>query len=237
MRSDKPNQIVDEITGVIYPPAEAITSQLATIRAIIAPTIKMYESTSDIHTIQPNLDMIQRAINYLRGAPPLDFPGDEEEEIVEIVHDSSLKVTLDKESDNCFVINILGMGVEPKLNKPELFGDLAKGLSDIGIKLPLNCGQTYEIIQNNPALKLYYPQDDTIVLTNDGDYIKMKSYLMMEDVLEYYFLLPEGRNYIEITIIRKDEAKNVFETAYIFKISSHIHYKEDNANEGDSSNG
>lgn len=48
---DKPNQIIDPIRKVIYPPPEAIVNQLLTLRAIIMPTIKLYESTEDIRSI------------------------------------------------------------------------------------------------------------------------------------------------------------------------------------------
>ena len=52
----KPNQIVDELRGVIYPPSEAVAPQLSTIRSIATGAIKVYESTRDIHSIFPNLD-------------------------------------------------------------------------------------------------------------------------------------------------------------------------------------
>ena len=47
----KPNQIIDEITGVVYPPSEAIVPELATIRSVAVSTINLYEATSDIHAI------------------------------------------------------------------------------------------------------------------------------------------------------------------------------------------
>lgn len=176
--------------------------------------------------------MLQRGINYLRGEPIRDefdpeLPPEDEKDRVNIIADENFKISIYRISETTFEINVLGIDIEPKLNQPELFGDAAVGLSDMGIHLPLLCESTYEIFQNNPILELYYPEDDSIIKTNLGEYIKTKSYYIEDDFLDYYFLLPEGRNEIEITIVEnlEDEIPNYKET-YVFKIKTHIHYAQ-----------
>lgn len=227
----KPNQMIDEITNVIYPPAEAVVNQLTTIRAIIAPTIKMYESTEDIHTIQPNLDMIQRAVDYLRGAPMRDdlkpIPEDKLKPIY-IPSSTGFNITSTVNKDGEYDVSIVGIDVEKKISHPELFGEVDFPATEIGIEIPVTCGKTYLVAQENPVLE-YYENDPSIKYYEDTNaWIKEKTYLMDEDNFLYFFLLKEGRSQIRIAIYAD------YENPIIFNITSHIHFKtqevEDNEN-------
>ena len=221
----KPDQIVDEISGKIFPPAEAVVNQLTTIRAIIPSTIKMYQSTEDIHTIQPNLDMIQRAIDYLRGAPMRDELKPAPEDTLKptyIPASAGFTITSTLNKNGEYDVSVLGIDVEPKLNHPELFGDIGINVVELGIEIPVICGESYMVTQSNPVLSYYYPNDSYIVeVDNEGskEYIKQKDYLMNEDFFQYVFLLKEGRTKVRIEIDSKDEP-------IVFNITSHIHFKK-----------
>lgn len=219
----KPNQVIDEITNVIYPPAEAVVNQLTTIRAIIPSTIKMYESTEDIHTIQPNLDMIQRAIDYLRGAPMRDelkpIPEDTLKPIF-IPSATGFNITISLNKNGEYDISIVGTDVEKKIIHPELFGEVDFDATEMDFEIPVTCGKSYLVAQENPVLE-YYESDPSIKYYEDTKvWIKEKTYLMDEDNFIYAFLLPKGRSKIRIAIYAD------FEESIIFNITSHIHFKK-----------
>lgn len=234
----KPNQIIDEITQVIYPPAEAVVNQLATIRAIIPSTIKMYESTEDIHTIQPNLDMIQRAIDYLRGAPMRDELKPLPEDTLKptyIPSSTGFNITSILNRDGEYDVTIVGIEVEKKISHPELFGEVDFPATEMRIEIPVTCGKTYLIAQENPVLE-YYEDDPYVKLYLDNGkntWVKEKEYPMDEDFFEYAFLLQEGRSKIRIAIYAD------YEEPIIFNITSHIHFKKSEVEneKSDSANG
>lgn len=216
----KPDQVIDEITGVVYPPAEAVESQLATIRAIIPSTIKMYKDTGDIHTIQPNLDMIQTALNYLRGAPALEFP-QEPEDILKpsfSYANGGLSVVCTMEKENDYKIEIVGLNIDPIIQNPEFWGELNIDAIDFGINIPVICGQTYTVTQYNDILQ-HFP-DDLYIEELEDTWVKNKQYTMEDDDLEYLFLIGKGRSKIEIFIEDKDGVYAHFD------ITAHIHFKE-----------
>lgn len=226
----KPNQIIDEITEVIYPPAEAIANQLATIRAIVTPTIKMYEQTKDIHTIQPNLDMIQRAIDYLRGAPMQDDLRPTPEDTIKPVYVPSVSGVFINSALNRngeYDVSITGPEVESKILHPELFGDINFDAIEIGIEVPVICGSTYLILQENPMLEHY--KDDPTISEKDGLWTKEKEYKMEEDFFQYNFLLGNGRSNVKINIIFDED--NII----TFNITSHIHFKKQEVEDSETS--
>lgn len=219
----KPNQIIDEITQVIYPPAEAVVNQLTTIRAIIPSTIKMYESTKDIHTIQPNLDMIQRAVDYLRGAPMQEELKPLPEDTLKPVYipsSTGFNITSSLNRDGEYDVTIVGIGVEKKISHPELFGEVDFLATEMGIEIPVTCGKNYLVTQANPVLE-HYKDDPSIQLGTEDEWIKEKIYTMDEDFFEYAFLLQEGRSKIRIAIYAD------YEDPIIFNITSHIHLKQE----------
>lgn len=224
----KPNQVIDEITNVIYPPAEAVVSQLTTIRAIIPSTIKMYESTGDIHTIQPNLDMIQRAVDYLRGAPMRDeLKPPEKNKLLPVIKSMNPNVTVGSFSDGNdeYEISITGNGsLEPTPPDSELFGELNEPVLQVNLTLNLTCGKSYKIVQHNPALE-YFPNDDRIIQCDNGDYAKAADYHVEDDTFTYSFLIKKGRSIISIAII---DNENLSTVGY-FTIHAHIHFKEQEA--------
>lgn len=230
MQNKKPNQVIDEITKVIYPPAEAIVDQLGTIRAIVTPTIKLYENTGDIHTIQPNLDMIERAIKYLRGAPYIDIPLDKEPEDTLnptfITPDGmGAKIELADE-DNSFLVSLINFAAKQEEVNEDLFGEIDFDAMEIHLEIPIECGKPYIVTQYNPVLE-HFNHDPSISQDSSGKWCKIKEYVIDdEDTFEYAFLIPTGRSEIEI-YIDDDAGKSVGK----FKIVSHIHFekeKEDN---------
>lgn len=225
----KPNQIIDEITEVVYPPAEAIESQLTTIRAIIPSTIKMYKDTGDIHTIQPNLDMIQRALDYLRGAPKLEFPQEPEDVLKPAFSYGSegLTIVCTMEKENFYKVEIVGLNIEPNIKHPELFGSLDVNAVDLGIKFPIVCGKPYTVVQYNDMLQYFI--DDPSIEDIGGEYIKTKTYTIEDDdEFEYMFLLGKGRNFIEILV---EDDNGVYAH---FDIITHIHFKQKENTDNDS---
>lgn len=222
----------------LYPPAEAIVQQLNTIRAIIPPTVKIFESTGSVDTIQPNLDMIQRAINYLRGEVLQPIPPAPEDKLnptfIPYFKGAGISVTLVTENE--YQIAVHAVDVEPTIKYPELFGDPGVDAVTMSIKIPVICGHTYKITQINPILSKY-ENDPNIIQNDDGSWVKEKDYLMEKDDFEYAFLLSEGRVNIEIYIEDLDTPEN---PPALFNISSHIHFKEKDEvqeNENSGSNG
>lgn len=218
----KPNQIVDEITNVIYPPAEAIASQLNTIKVIIPQTIKMYESTKDIHTIQPNLDMIQRAIDYLRGAPMIDELKPIPEDTLNpgfAINTNGFNVMTKMNKDGEYDVTVTGLDIEFNPPDEELFGNIDFKAAELRIIIPVICGKSYLVTQMNPALK-HYP-DDPDVSEVDGMWVKEKVYEVDEDEFIYALLLEEGRTVIEVAISEEDSTEPI-----VFNIHSHVHFKE-----------
>lgn len=208
----KPNQIVDEITGAIYPPAEAVTNQLTTIRAIIPSTIKMYESTGDIHTIQPNLDMIQRAINYLRGAPPLIVNPEVEVNEPEINASSDLSTTVKVNSRGEYDISVLGIDVEPVIQYNVRAVETTLTIKD-------EMFNSYLVTEQNPFLSNV--PNELLVDMNNGEWVKETTYTVDEDsMITYSFFLLEGRTKVRIAF------ESVNRSPIIFNISAHIHFKE-----------
>lgn len=195
----------------------------------------MYESTKDIHTIQPNLDMIQRAINYLRGAPMRDelkpLPEDKIKPIY-IPSSSGFNITSSINREGEYDVSIVGIDIAKEINYPELFGEVDFPAVEMGIEIPVTCGKTYLIAQENPVLE-YYEDDPSIKYYEDQKaWIKEKEYVMDEDYFKYIFLLKEGRSKIRIAIYAD------YEQPIIFNITSHIHIKKEESpdvNEGDSS--
>lgn len=230
MKMKKPNQVIDEIAQVIYPPAEAVVNQLTTIRAIVTPTIKMYESTKDIHTIQPNLDMIQRAIDYLRGAPMRDklkpAPDDKLDSLKFLTYTSGFNIAYSLNKQGEYDVAIYGTEITPTIEHKDLFGDPERQVVEIGLEIPVTCGKSYLIAQENPVLKEYATSDET-VSEIDGAYIKEKIYPMDEDTLQYNFLLQEGRTSVRIAMYAD------YEEPIVFNISSHIHFKEQEEKDND----
>lgn len=224
----KPNQIIDEITGVIYPPAEAVVNQLSTIKAIIPSTIKMYQDTQDIHTIFPNLQMIQGALDYLRGMPMLDglkpLPDDKIKPTI-IAYSSDVKITVDRVGDKEYNVELSGVDIEPHIQYPDLFGELDIDVLTASIGIPVICGRRYEVTQINPILR-FFKDDPTISEMENGDWVKNKEYLMEEDDFEYSFLVPDGRNHIEIIIKDLDAESSDEAEPIVFKIATHIHFAE-----------
>ncbi len=222
----KPNQIVDEITGVVYPPKEAIVDQLSTIRAIIGPTIKIYESTGDVHSIFPNLEMIQTAIDYLRGQPELEDLKPVESidlELSSLAPGLQTKMFYDNKA-NTYNIDIMGVDVIPKIHEPELFGDMPMPVTDISLVLSLDCSKEYIITQQNPALAYYYGNDENVIKTEEGLYIKSKKYKFPdEDKVTYSFLLPKGQSNIVVTVNEIDGEN--FKVIYNININAHVHFK------------
>lgn len=233
----KPNQVIDEIFDVIYPPAEAIGPELNTIRAIANATMALYEQTEEIRTIQPNLDMIQRAIDYLRGAPMRDELKPDPEDTLQptvISYSAGTSITVTYGKDEQYKVMITGSEVEPKIHYPELFGDLDIDVVTVELGVPIICGHHYTVTQVNPLLELY--QDDpSISELEDGTWQKSKTYEMTEDMLEYAFLLPSGRTQVTITIVDEDAEDSDNAEPIIFNVTSHIHFKE--KEETDDSNG
>ena len=230
----KPNQVIDEITQVIYPPAEAVVNQLTTIRAIIPSTIKMYQSTSDIHTIQPNLDMIERAIAYLRGAPMRDELKPNPEDTLKpifIPSSGGFNITMSLNKNGEYDISIIGIDVEKKIAHPELFGEVDFPATEMGFEIPVTCGKSYLVAQENPVLE-YYEDDPSVKYYEDTKaWIKEKIYIMDEDNFQYMFLLQEGRTKVRIAIYAD------FEEPIVFNITSHIHFKEQENEENSGNNG
>lgn len=184
----------------------------------------MYESTKDIHTIQPNLDMIQRAINYLRGAPMRDELKPIPEDTVKPIYipsSSDFNITSAINRDGEYDVSIVGIDVLKEINYPELFGEVDFPAVEMGIEIPVTCGKTYLIAQENPVLE-YYEDDPSISYYEDDNcWIKEKEYHMDEDYFKYMFLLQEGRSEIRIAIYADHE------NPIIFNITSHIHLKKE----------
>lgn len=231
----KPNQIIDEITNVIYPPAEAIPGQLDTIKVVAASTKKIYDATGDIHSIFPNLDMIQRAIDYLKGAPMKDELKPIPEDTLKPVYipsSSGFNITSSINRDGEYDVSIVGIDVEQKINYPELFGDVDFPAIEMGIEIPVTCGKTYLVAQNNPVLEHYEDDPSIKYYESDNAWVKEKEYPMEEDFFQYMFLLQEGRSKVRIAIYAD------YEEPIIFNITSHIHIKKEeevdpNPEEGD----
>lgn len=219
----KPNQVIDEITNVIYPPPEAIPGQLDTIRVLAQSTKKIYESTGDIHSLFPNLDMIQRAIDYLRGAPMRDELKPTPEDTLKpifIPASSGFNITYSLNKDGEYDVTIVGTDVEKTVAHPELFGEVDFPATEMGFEIPVTCGKTYLIAQENKILE-YYQDDLSVKFYEDTQkWVKEKEYIMDEDNLEYYFLLKEGRSKVRIAIFAD------YEEPIVFNITSHIHLKK-----------
>lgn len=220
----KPNQIIDEITGVIYPPAEAIPGQLDTIKVVAASTKKIYDATGDVHSIFPNLDMIQRAIDYLKGAPMRDelkpIPEDTLKPIY-IPSSSGFNITSAINRDGEYDVSIVGIDVEQKIDYPELFGEVDFPAVEMGIEFPVICGKTYLVAQENPVLENYENDPSIKYYEDQNAWIKEKEYPMDEDYFKYMFLLQEGRSKVRIAVYADHEEP------IVFNITSHIHIKEE----------
>lgn len=219
----KPEQIVDMQLQLIYPPSEAILPQLYTIKSVAASTMKVYEATQDIHSIFPNLDMIQRAVDYLRGAPiPDDMKPLPEDILKPIYHPASegLNIISTLNKDGEYNVSIVGIDIVPKIEHPELFGTLDEKVMEMGIEIPVICGKNYLITQENPVLE-NYQDDSTIQFGPDGEWVKEKIYTMDEDAFQYAFLLREGRTKVRIVFYTD------YEDPIVFNITSHIHFGEE----------
>lgn len=226
-----PDQIVDEITGMIYPPSSAIIPQLATIRSIATSTIKVYDATNDIHSIFPNLNTMQEIINYLRGAPPLEFPEPEPEEPEDIGdfaidggEDNKDKIHFTESTfDDTIAIMILGKQLIQENTQPDLFGEtLPKNTIIAKVKFNAKEGNKYHIQQMNPALA-NYPDDPYVT---GEPWIKKKDYVADMDTFEYYFLIPDGENKITIQVYDL-EADKMLKNYVIY---SNISFKEEEFN-------
>lgn len=218
----KPNQIIDEIKNVIYPPAEAVVNQLNTIKAIIPSTVKMYQSTEDIHTIQPNLDMIQRAIDYLRGAPMIDDLKPAPEDVLKPVFtiaSSGFNVFSNFDKNGEYNVTVVGLDVDPEITHKELFGKVDFNATEFGITIPVTCGKTYLVTQESPVLEYY--KDDPTISEIDGIWTKEKTYYMDEDFFTYAFLLVEGRTEIKVVFSEEDNPNPI-----VMNITTHIHFKQ-----------
>lgn len=240
----KPDQIQDELTGVIYPPPEAIIPQLSAIRSNAISAIKVYESTEDVHSIFPNLDMIQRGIDYMRGAPAIDIPEEPEppEDILTpgIWVNENVQTTSNRLEDGTYLFTIDAFDIPREPINEELFGTLPIDVLQVQLDLHIKCNERYTITQFNPVLE-YYKDDPTVFLEEDGKWYKMKNYMLTEDdLLEYMFLVPTGRNEIEIFV--DDESGEIGK----FKFITHVHFEkeelpedkgEDNEENSDNSNG
>lgn len=219
----KPDQIVDMQLQLIYPPNEAILPQLYTIKTVASSTMKMYEATQDIHSIFPNLDMIQRAIDYLRGAPiPEDLKPLPEDLLKPVYHPASsgLNIISTLNRNGEYDVSIVGVDIEPKIEHTELFGELDEKVMEMGIEIPVICGKNYLITQENPILS-HYIEDENVSEIEDGIYVKEKIYAMDEDTFQYAFLLKEGRTKVRIAFYAD------YEEPIVFNITSHIHFGEE----------
>lgn len=219
----KPDQIIDKITSVIYPPPEAIPGYLDTIKVVAASTKKIYEDTEDIHSIFPNLDMMERAISYLRGSPiPEDLKPLPEDLLKPIYHPASsgLNIISILNRNGEYDVSIVGVDIEPKIEHKELFGELNEKVMEIGIEIPVICGKNYLVTQENPVLS-HYIEDENVSEIDDGIYVKEKIYTMDEDTFQYAFLLKEGRSKVRIAFYAD------YEEPIIFNITSHIHFGEE----------
>lgn len=220
-----PNQVIDWKKRVIYPDSKAIVNQLGTIRSIIPSTIKMYEATEDIRSIQTNLDMIQSAVEFLRGKPmPDDMrPPYPPIKIDYVVASPVAVVTKFDDKHREYKIAVTGTNIEPNLINDYLFGEIETPVLEMNLRFPVICGHTYQITQINQALSLY-PEDLSIYQDEDtGDWIKVKEYVMDEDIFALAFLILNGRNKINISVIDLDD-ENAPELK--FNISTHIHFKD-----------
>lgn len=201
---------------IIYPPAESIVSQLATIRSIISPTIKMYEATKSVASIQANLDMIQRAIDYLRGA--VAIPDGITQNDFSIIPMFSKNISVTSELNHCgeYDISILGVDVKPdKLDEDELNGKFK--VVRMGLVLGTKPGITYLITEKNPSLAMV-PNKLSIDEINH-EWVKEKSYYVTTNTFMYPINLLGGRTGARITI----ESPG-FDTI-ILNITSHIYFE------------
>lgn len=168
--------------------------------------------------------MIQRAINYLRGAPMRDELKPIPEDTVKPIYipsSSGFNITSAINRDGEYDVSIVGIDILKEINYPELFGEVDFPAAEMGIKIPVTCGKTYLIAQENPVLK-YYKNDSSISYYEDNNsWIKEKEYYMDEDYFKYMFLLQDGRSKIRIAIYADHE------NPIIFNITSHIHLKKE----------
>lgn len=223
-KKKKPNQIQDELTGYIYPPPEAVIPQLAALKNIAVSAINVYENTEDIHSIFPNLDQLQRGIDYLRGAPAIDIPEEPEppEDILlpGIWLPEEVDSTYNRADDGTYEYTIYGSDIQPSVLNEEMFGTLPIDTLMAQVDMQIECNHKYVITQINPVLK-YFPDDPFVTESEEGDWVKSKAYMFTEDdLLEYQFLIPSGRN--EITIYVDDDNGNVG----TFKFLTHVHFAE-----------
>lgn len=224
---NKPNQIIDEITNVVYPPSEAILPQLYAIKTIATSTGKVYEATKDIHSIFPNLDALQKIIDYLRGLPINDDLNPDLEDTLNPVFtpsSSGFNITSTFNTNGEYDVSIVGIDIEPKIIHPDLFGDILDDLKvvEMQFEIPITRGKKYLVVQENPVLE-YYANNGNIEIIYDekyGTWIKEKQYTMDEDSFQYAFLLEEGRSKVKIAMYTD------YENPIIFNITSHIHFKK-----------
>lgn len=223
----KPDQIIDEITNVVYPPAQAIPGQLDTIKVIAASTKKIYDATGDIHSIFPNLDMMERAIVYLRGAPMNDDLKPAPEDTLKPIFtpaSSGFNIVSTLNRNGEYDISIVGIDVDSAVIHPELFGDILNNLEvvEMQFEIPVTCGKRYLIAQENPVLEYYANNGDTDIMYDEkyNVWVKEKQYMMDEDTFQYAFLLEEGRSKVRIAIYAD------YEEPIVFNITSHIHFKK-----------
>lgn len=223
----RPDQVIDEVTNVIYPPVEAILPQLYSIKTIAASAGRVYEATEDIHSIFPNLDAMQKIINYLRGAPiPEDLKPMPEDTLKPIFTPASsgfnIVSTLNRNGE--YDISIVGIDVDPAIAHPELFGNILNDLEvvEMQFEIPVTCGKRYLIAQENPVLEYYANNGDTDIMYDEkyNVWVKEKQYMMNEDTFQYAFLLEEGRSKVRIAIYAD------YEEPIVFNITSHIHFKK-----------
>lgn len=204
-----------------YPPSGAIPSQLATIRAVAQMAINMFEETEDPETIQTNLDMIQTAIDYLRGAELSPQEPEKPKVSFELIHPKDIDCSIDTDDNHIFEVSIIGLDATPEIRNPELFGDI-QNVSEITLNLPVICGKSYTVTQENKLLE-YYKDDPSISQDSEGIWIKNNTYYTKRDMLEYSFLVGEGRNIIHINIFDEGEE----EVLCYLNIVTHIHFKEE----------
>lgn len=182
--NNKPNQTIDEIFNLVYPPSEAILPQLYSIKTIAASASRVYDATEDIHSIFPNLDAMQKIIDYLRGAPlPDDLKPLPEDTLKPVFFPSSdgFNIITSLNRNGEYDVSIIGLDVEPKITHPELFGDILNttDIVEVCLEIPVICGRNYLVTQNNPVLS-YYEEDKTVKQYGD-EWVKEKIYTMDED--------------------------------------------------------
>ncbi|MCM1219546.1 MAG: hypothetical protein NC548_34130 [Lachnospiraceae bacterium] len=139
---------------------------------------------------------------------------------VYIPSSEGLTITSRLNKDGEYDVTIVGTSVESNILYPDVFGELEIPVVEMGIEIPVICGDTYRVIQENKILRIY--EDDPFI-SHDEEmdlWIKDKEYVMDEDFFKYLFLLDKGRSKIKISFQNLKTGREV-----IFNIRSHIHFK------------